>query len=851
MSFNYHRKANLAKIRTAADGNNSVAAHPLFMILLGLGLITAASPLLAEDYFNPLALEIDEASSGVDIERFSQSGNQLPGTYLVTLTLNGNQIDSREVNFIQTDGRLLPEFSPAQLAELGLKVDAFPALNALEKDKPISDYARYVPDVNSQFNFAEQRLDLSIPQAALNEKARGYVDPELWDQGLPSLLMNYNFSGAKGWQKNQPESESRYLNLRSGANLGAWRLRNYSTYSESSGIRRWDNVNTTLQRDIQRLKSQFTLGDSATPGEIFDSIQYRGVQLASDDNMYPDSLKGFAPVVRGIARGNAQVTVRQNGFIIYQTYVAAGPFAITDLYPTSSNGELEVTITEADGTERRLVQPFSAVPVMVREGRVKYSATAGTYRSTTPGGQTPNFVQSTLIYGLPLDTTVYGGTIAANNYSSLALGIGKSLGDIGSLSADVTQARSHLYDDSRRSGQSLRLQYGKEIESTNTSFTLAGYRYSTSGFYDFKEANEIGALGEGAGYRGSNKRSRVQLNVSQSFNNWGSIYLNAYQQDYWGREGIERNLSGGYNVSYNGISYSLAYTRSQLPGNNGTDQQFAFSLQVPLSKWLPGAWASYDVTTSKQGGTRHQAGLNGTALANDNLSYSLQQSYARRNEGGAGSASANYRGTYGEVSAGYNYTSETKQINYGLDGGIVAHPYGVTLTQQQGESLALVRAPDASGVSIQNEPGVKTDWRGYAVVPYVSSYRLNRIALDTETLGEEVDITETVQNVVPTRGALVLADFPTRSGSRVLFNLAYQGKPVPFGATAAQVVSKGQQENSSIVGDGGQVFISGMPDNGELKVQWGNGQNQQCRVDFRLPEATVTSSVRELAATCK
>lgn len=57
---------------------------------------------------------------------------------------------------------------------------------------------------------------------------------------------------------------------------------------------------------------------------IFDSVSFRGVQLASDDNMLPDSLKGFAPVVRGIAKSNAQVTIKQNGYTIYQTYVSPG-----------------------------------------------------------------------------------------------------------------------------------------------------------------------------------------------------------------------------------------------------------------------------------------------------------------------------------------------------------------------------------------------------------------------------------------------------------------------------------------------------------------------------------------------
>ncbi len=46
----------------------------------------------------------------------------------------------------------------------------------------------------------------------------------------------------------------------------------------------------------------------------------------------PDSLKGFAPVVRGIAKSNAQITIKQNGYAIYQTYVSPGAFEISDTF---------------------------------------------------------------------------------------------------------------------------------------------------------------------------------------------------------------------------------------------------------------------------------------------------------------------------------------------------------------------------------------------------------------------------------------------------------------------------------------------------------------------------------------
>ena len=58
---------------------------------------------------------------------------------------------------------------------------------------------------------------------------------------------------------------------------------------------------------------------------------------------------------------------------------------------------------------------------------------------------------------------------------------------------------------------------------------------------------------------------------------------------------------------------------------------------------------------------------------------------------------------------------------------MVAHPHGVTFGQTVGESFAIVRAPGAAGVAVQNGNNVHTDWRGYAVVPSLTAYRKNVI----------------------------------------------------------------------------------------------------------------------------
>ncbi|TXU62862.1 fimbria/pilus outer membrane usher protein, partial [Klebsiella oxytoca] len=315
----------------------------------------------------------------------------------------------------------------------------------------------------------------------------------LWDHGINAGLLNYNFTGNNVHNDIGGSSNYAYLNLQSGLNLGAWRLRDNTTWSYSSSgssstsENKWQHVNTWLERDITALRSRLTLGDSYTNGDVFDGINFRGAQLASDDNMLPDSQKGFAPVIHGIARGTAQVSVKQNGYEIYQSTVPPGPFTINDLYSAGNGGDLQVTIKEADGSSQVFTVPYSSVPVLQREGHTRYAVTAGEYRSGSNQQEKPKFFQSTVMRGLPAGWTLYGGTQLADRYRAFNLGVGKNLGQLGALSLDITQANATLPDDSEHQGQSVRFLYNKSLTDTGTNIQLVGYRYSTRGYFSFAD----------------------------------------------------------------------------------------------------------------------------------------------------------------------------------------------------------------------------------------------------------------------------------------------------------------------------------------------------------------------------
>lgn len=796
----------------------------IIRLALILNLIPRAFNVEAADLiFIPDALQqVGTSVNNADLTRFEQGG-QMPGKYQVALYVNGEWKRSTNMTFVTTeDNNLEPLLTRDMLHELGVKTLGFPTLSELPGDKAFTKLNNYIPDAKAQLNFEQQRLDISIPQAALDIQARGSAAPSSWDQGITAAMINYNISGARTTIGRGVRQDQLYINLQSGFNLEGWRLRNYSTGSKGNGQQQFSSISSTLQHDIQSLKGQMVIGETSTPGDIFESIMFRGAQIFSDDSMLPDSLRGFAPVIRGIAKTNATVTVKQNGYTVYQSYIAPGAFEIRDLYPTATSGDLEVTVTEADGSERKYLQPFSSVPMMLREGSIKYALSSGEYRPTHPGALNTRFGLGTVAYGFSNSMTLYGGLLGAENYQSGVFGSGYSLGGYGSLSADITIADSQLNDalNSQLRGRSYRLQYAKNFVSTDTTVTLASYRYSSPGFYTFQEVNETAIQGD-------NKRSRLQLNFTQSLSELGNIYLAAYQQDFWGKQGYERTLNTGYNTSINGISYSLGYTYTQSATFGGNDQQLALSIQIPLSRWLPNSWASYSVNNYKSGATSHQVGLNGTALADNNLSYSFQQSLNTKGTANSSMLSSTYQGGYGTVNGGYNYNKDSWQFNFGLQGGVLAHENGITFSQPLGDTVVLVKAVGAKDVSIQNNTGVTTDWRGYAVVPYANSYQDNRIAINTQTLSADTDIAESVQNVVPTRGAVVRATFNAKTGMRALLRLNYRGKPVPFGAMVVQQDKK----NFSIVGENGQVYLSGLSEKQTLNVSW---SGKSCKTSVKL-----------------
>ncbi len=154
----------------------------------------------------------------------------------------------------------------------------------------------------------------------------------------------------------------------------------------------------------------------------------------------------------------------------------------------------------------------------------------------------------------------------------------------------------------------------------------------------------------------------------------------------------------------------------------------------------------------------------------------------------------------------------------------------MTFGQSFTDSAILIRAPGAAGIEVQNQTGVRTDWRGYAILPSASFYTKNRVALDVDHLAAGVSLDNSVAFVIPSRGSITRADFAVRVGHDLLLTLLKKNKPLPFGTTVTETTSGA----TGIVDDRGRVYLSGLPESGVLISKWGDGAEAKCIIPFHL-----------------
>lgn len=790
----------------------------------------------------------------IDLSRFERGNPVLPGKYRVDLYVNGFHQSREEIEFVADDplSSARPCFGAALLDRSNVNLEKLVA-EGIQVEGDCTDVGQLVPGASVQFDIGSLRLDLSVPQVYMRRQARGYVNPDLWEEGITALTVGYSFN-AYASHVADFEQRQAYLGLNSGLNVGGWRLRNQSAVQWRDGAgSRFQNIATYAQHDITRWESQLKLGDGFTTGELFDSNGFRGISLGSDDRMRPDSMNGYAPVVRGTAETNANVQIRQNGYVIYETTVSPGAFEINDLYATGYGGDLEVTVTEANGRVRSFVVPYASVPRLIRPGTWRYAITAGRVRNEALAMDAPYFAEGTYQRGINNWLTGYFGAQAAdgNLYRSLMVGAAFNT-PIGAVSADLTRADVDFSRGDQHGGYSARVTYSKSIPNTRTDFALAALRYSSKDYFGLPDAvwlsDEVrsGRLAGGVSDGVGQERSRLQLTLNQRLGDRaGALFISGARNAYW--QGLENSSTYqvGYNNVYRNLAYGISASRTRLT-DGSYDQQYYLSLSVPLGR--PSAFRAPQFNLSSSfgdGDTSVRAGVNGSVGKRSELTYGVNGNFGDGNSDTIG-ANVGWRAPRATLGGSYTYGNDREQASVSASGAVVAHAGGITFARQLGETIGLIQARGASGAALANDPNTRIDSRGYAVVESLMPYRLNDVTLDPKGISYDIELENTRVSAAPRAGAVIPLRFEARRGHALVLHLLQRnGAPVPFGAEVLDAAGA----SVGVVGQAGQAFARVEAANGVLQVRWGSDGTDRCAIPYDVPAVSNGEAVR-LDATC-
>ena len=824
----------------------------IYIVLQSSVMATDALPESDDVEFNDQFLF--STGANIDVSRFSTGNPIPPGTYKTQITLNTLSGVLTDITFNDTGSpRAAPCFTSKILAQLGVKPDMLD----LTSDTCVN-LAEQFPQSSWNYDLGTQELSISMPQIYVQKNPGGYVDPSLWDDGIPAAMFSYDLNGWHS-ENNGQTSESGYAGLKYGANLGAWHLR-------AKGNFNWDNDNGShyssqdiyLQRDVTPLRSQLLLGDSFTRGDTFDAFRIRGVRLYNDDRMLPGGVSTYAPTIRGVAKSNAKVTVTQSGNKIYETTVPPGPFEINDLSTTGYGSNLDVSIEEADGSIRTFSIPYSSVAQMLRPGYARWDIGAGELNDDGLISK-PKLGYLTGYYGLSNTFTGYAGLQYMDvGYTSGLLGIAMNT-PIGALAVDVTHSRTNIDDLSPLIGQSYRVTWSKLFENSQTSFNIAAYRFSTEKYMSLRDAAALndnikynhtyqnGDKGE-SGYRQFQRmKNQFQINISQplSFdgNSGGNLYVNGSWQDYWNDESSSSQYSIGYNNSFAWASYSISLQRSYNEYGDKDDSLY-INLSIPLENLFgrnkrPLGFSTVNMSVNSNMKSDSNISTSASGTTDDaRFNYSVNTS-SNRSDGSMINQIGGY-GSYSSAIGPFSVSASTsddnsRQYAANYSGGMVLHSGGITLAPgsiDDSDTLALVHASGAKGAKLISGDG-KINGYGYALQPYLSAYHQNTVGLNIDTMETDVEVKNTSTTVVPRSGAIIKVNFETNEGRSLLMELQRSDNGfIPLGAD----VQNEQGQSIGTVGQAGMAYIRGANDSGQLRVVWGAGKEGRCSVHYQFKD---------------
>lgn len=809
----------------AAKHRSALTLRPRMLAVIIAGLLgsgiypTAYAQDTANTQFDTAMLK----SLGIDpsvSNYFRQGARFTPGTHSVSLTVNGLHKGTVDGIF-NTDGKLC--ITKDLLDQAGLIVP---------KNPPGPNKADIKVDANTCYDYAalypqtvvtphpnNNTVDLVVPTSAL---APLTTDIGNYTHGGHAALFNYSVIATAN-RYGQNWSKYWLADTEAGFNVADWIVRSRQSAASSNGRTTFNYQYAYAQHTFVGLKSVFQAGQINVANSLFSIGALYGAQVFPEDALTTRASVG--PVVQGTALTQARIEVRQLGSLLYSTLVPAGPFTLTGFHLISATADLNVTVIEADGRQRRFVVPAAsfnagstlgaAQGLSVAVGRLQQAGELGApWLATASNGWKVGNIAN-----------VSAGVLASTPYQAVAIGadFAPRWGLFGS--ANITASNAHRHERGIQTTVSLATAIQGPL-NINASAMMR-----TSDYRDLQDVLQPESPdpdnGDGPWRPWLVGRIHTQYTAGAALNAGpiGTLSVSYSRSSSFGGQSSQR-VVGAWTENFRQATVSLNLEHDLGSSvNKGTSAYL--SVSIPLGR--SGNTRSY----ASREDNRTQFGVG----YSDNVSPALDYSVGSSSNGDHDTlfdASTHLRTPYTQL--GINGTTSMQgnsMLSGQLSGGVVASAQGIAFADSPiRDTFGLVRMDHVPGVQINTPAGpVWTDHYGLAVIPTMTPYAGSRLSVQTTTLPRNVDIRNGFKVVDAGHGSVNQVNFDVVTVHRTLLSARQaDGSPIPFAASV--VDAKGKFVTTAA--DDGLLFLANDSFTAPLHVELADGKT--CKLSYQLPK---------------
>ncbi|SDX61123.1 fimbria/pilus outer membrane usher protein [Pseudomonas salomonii] len=726
------------------------------------------------------------------------------GRHTVNLRVNGQRRGRQDLTF-DPQGNLCFDRALLDAANLVVPSDTVGC----------QDFLAQYPQALVEPDPATLTVSLVVPTEALRPVQQ---DISGYETGGFAGLLNYDLSG---FYNRFGDDASRFgsANTEVGFNAGDWIVRSRQVQTWQDGLSRSTHLEAYAQRTFASHQAVLQAGQINLYNPVLSGAQITGVQVLTEHALQE---QGEGALIQGIANSPAQVEVRQNGALIHSTVVPAGPFTLNDVRRLNTRSDVEVTVKESVGGERRFTVPAAMLGLGLPAPG--YAVAAGRVRNVGDAkGDDPWVVSAGWTGALHPQLTLGTGVLAASEYRSA----GASLGWLPWLDSQI-QLSTQLSNSQaweKVSGVQTDLSWSQRLGeqwsiSAANSWRSVGYRELEESTYERDDSP-----GRNSERRNSRYRDQQSLNLGWSHPLLGAFSAGVSRSANFAGDSSSRALaSWGTSIGAVALSASAEW---QMGGNQQQDNAVYLNVSVPLGESRRmRSWV-------RNSGGENRTGLGVTEQIDDQLSYRVSAEHDSSDHQVETTLGVSALPRYSQLDFSYS-RSDAERSSYqgGARGGVVLHSDGMTFSPYPvRDTFALVSVGDMSGIKLSTPSGpVWTDWQGQAVVPQVAAYGRSPVEVQTRSLPRNADINNGLAMISAGRGAVDRVEFGVGLTRRMLLTVSNdQGAPLPAGAS----VSTASGEFVTLVQDGSQVFLPNVLEQPTLWIT--TPQGGRCELRYELP----------------